>query len=311
MRVPTFAVFGSTGALCSWSTSTGAFTCSDLTGDVNTSASKATTLVSLNINATVADYIAGGGTAQAQTTAFSPALTALTTGAHGRFLPTAANTAAAPTLAVNGLTAKTITKCGTVALVAGDLTTTQQAYVDYDGTEWVLLNPQAVGCASLPIYTKSFFNLYTGSNSTGAITINTTKMWSISAPATVTSTKVQYYIQTADNTGNLYDLGLYDAGGTLICHTGATAGTSIAAATGIRGLAWTCTNTIFAGARYYTAFTGNATTAILGGASNAALPLCGITPSSGSATSGGVLNSSVTPAADGVVGCSVPQITVY
>ena len=93
-------------------------------------------------------YIAGGGTAQAQTATLSPAATALTPGLIVVWKPTAANTGAGPTLAVNGLTATTITKCGTTALVSGDLSTTIPAIAIYDGTEFQLLNPvyAAVAC---------------------------------------------------------------------------------------------------------------------------------------------------------------------
>lgn len=87
-------------------------------------------------------YIAGGGTAQAQTVTLIPAATALTAGLEVRWKPTAANTAAAPTLAVNGLAATPITKLGTAALIAGDLTTTAIADAIYDGTEFQLQNPQ-------------------------------------------------------------------------------------------------------------------------------------------------------------------------
>jgi hypothetical protein len=93
-------------------------------------------------------YAAGGGTAQAQTVTLSPAATALTSGLIVYWKPTAANTAAAPTLAVNGLTATSITKCGTAALVANDLTTSAVAGALYDGTEFQLLNPQAAGCGA-------------------------------------------------------------------------------------------------------------------------------------------------------------------
>jgi hypothetical protein len=93
-------------------------------------------------------YAAGAGTAQAQTVTLAPAATALTAGLVVRWKPTAANTAAAPTLAVNGLTATAITKCGTTALVANDLTTTNVALAVYDGTEFQLLNPMAAACGA-------------------------------------------------------------------------------------------------------------------------------------------------------------------
>ena len=93
------------------------------------------------------EYIAGGGTANAQTATLSPAATSLVAGLTLRWLPTAANTGAT-TMAVNGLTAKNLTKCGTTALVANDLTTAAVAIATYDGTQFQLLNPQATGCGS-------------------------------------------------------------------------------------------------------------------------------------------------------------------
>jgi hypothetical protein len=103
-------------------------------------AAPAATLI--GANDTLNDYAAGGGTAQAQTVTLTPAATALTAGLEVEWLPTAANTAAAPTLAVSGLAAKTITKYGTTALVANDLTTTAVAVAIYDGTQFQLQNPQ-------------------------------------------------------------------------------------------------------------------------------------------------------------------------
>jgi hypothetical protein len=102
----------------------------------------------INVNDLTGLYITGGGTAQAQTATLSPAATALSAGLHVYWKPAAANSAAAPTLAVNGLTATAITKCGTTALVANDLTTTAVAHVIYDGTQYQLLNPQAAGCGA-------------------------------------------------------------------------------------------------------------------------------------------------------------------
>jgi hypothetical protein len=93
-------------------------------------------------------YAVGGGTAQAQTVTLSPSPSALTAGLVIRWLPVAANTSAAPTLAVNTLTAKTITKCGTSALVANDLTLAAVAEAIYDGTRFQLRNPQVTSCAS-------------------------------------------------------------------------------------------------------------------------------------------------------------------
>ena len=90
-------------------------------------------------------YVAGGGTAQAQTATLSPAVTSLTAGLSVCWKPTAANTATAPTLAVNGLTATTITKVpNNAALVAGDVAAGTVACAVYDGTQFELQNPQSI-----------------------------------------------------------------------------------------------------------------------------------------------------------------------
>lgn len=91
------------------------------------------------------EYAAGTGSAQAQTVTLSPAATSLTAGLMVRWKPTAANTGSGPALAVNSLTATTITKCGTAALVANDLVTSTVAIAVYDGTQFELVNPQT-GC---------------------------------------------------------------------------------------------------------------------------------------------------------------------
>jgi hypothetical protein len=93
-------------------------------------------------------YVAGGGTAQAQTVSLSPAVTALTPGLIVVWKPAAANTAAAPTLSVNGLAAKPITKCGTTALLANDIATAEFEIAVYDGTEFQLLNPVTGLCST-------------------------------------------------------------------------------------------------------------------------------------------------------------------
>lgn len=87
-------------------------------------------------------YVTGGGSANAQTGTFSPAILAVTTGLNLCWLPIAANTSATPTFAPNGLTAITIIKTGGAALAANDIITTSVACVIYNGTNWVLQNPQ-------------------------------------------------------------------------------------------------------------------------------------------------------------------------
>jgi len=108
----------------------------------------ANTWANANLSASATDisgvlYGVGGGIGQAQTVTLTPAITALSTGLVVCWTPAAANTLTAPTLAVSGLTAKAITKLGTTALVANDLTATAVACAVYDGTEFQLQNPQA------------------------------------------------------------------------------------------------------------------------------------------------------------------------
>ncbi len=305
VNLPTFAAFGATGALCSWSTSTG-FSCGNATGDVTTAGSKAFTLASLNINATAADYVAGGGTAQAQTATMSPALSANTTGVTLKFLPTAANTAAAPTLAVNGLTAKNVTKCGTVALVAGDLTTTAIAEVTYDGTEWVLLNPQNVPCGipSAGVY----FAQNQNSGGSGVAVLgagNASKIYSFVSPITcIGCTKIIYSVNVADNSANLYNIALFigDSSvgtvGNIACQTGAVAGTVLFPSTGLKTAAWAAACNIIANKRYYIGWTAVTATAIIGGSTPNAVPLCSTAPTSNNTTSAAVWTTPIGIPAD-------------
>jgi hypothetical protein len=89
------------------------------------------------------------GTAQAHVIALSPAITSNASGTEIFFIPLAANTATAPTLAVNGLAALPITVCGTNGALAGDLLTTTIADVVSDGTRWQLKNPATTNCGSV------------------------------------------------------------------------------------------------------------------------------------------------------------------
>lgn len=100
------------------------------------------------------DFIAGAGSVNVMTATLVPAAVTLTAGLRVEVLPNLANTTTTPTLNVNGLGAKTITKNGTAALAASDYTTTAIADFEYDGTQWQLLNPQTVG-AGTPAYPQT------------------------------------------------------------------------------------------------------------------------------------------------------------
>lgn len=89
-------------------------------------------------------WVDGGGTAQAITAAYSPAVTAVVDGMLLGVRATLANTATAPTFSPNGLTARDIVKNGNVALVAGDIVGDgHELLLRYraSDTKWELLNP--------------------------------------------------------------------------------------------------------------------------------------------------------------------------
>lgn len=90
------------------------------------------------------NWVDGGGTADAITATYSPAITALVDGQLCFVRATAANATTTPTFAPNGLTARTIVKKGGSALVAGDIVGDGhelQLRYDLTNTRWELLNP--------------------------------------------------------------------------------------------------------------------------------------------------------------------------
>ena len=90
-------------------------------------------------------YVAGGGTAQAQTAGPIPGIAAYSDGLFLCYKPSTSNTGSGPTLAINGLAATTITKFGGAALVAGDLVNGVIACLEYNSTtpRFELQNPQS------------------------------------------------------------------------------------------------------------------------------------------------------------------------
>lgn len=101
--------------------------------------------------ATINNLVAGnvafavaGGTGDAITATFSPAITALVDGMVVRVRAGAANTITTPTFSPNGLTARTIVKGAGSALVSGDIIgANHHLFLQYraTGTTWSLLNP--------------------------------------------------------------------------------------------------------------------------------------------------------------------------
>lgn len=79
------------------------------------------------------------GTANAITGTITPSLTVYTTGGVFSFVVGSTNTAAV-TLNIDGVGVKSVTRTGSVALVAGDMVAGQVVLVEYDGTQFQLIN---------------------------------------------------------------------------------------------------------------------------------------------------------------------------
>lgn len=88
-----------------------------------------------------------GGTGNAITLTMSPVQTSYPTGLNLRLFATASNTGAV-TIAVDGMSAKNVVKAedgALVPLVAGDQVAGSSYDYDYDGTQFILLNPTTSG----------------------------------------------------------------------------------------------------------------------------------------------------------------------
>lgn len=106
----------------------------------------------------LATRFTAGGTADAITGTLSPAITGYTAGLRVTTTPGGANTVTGPTLNLNSLGTKTIKKRDSggskVALVAGDYNASGPFNLEYDGTDFILLDPltaAAVSSSSVPV----------------------------------------------------------------------------------------------------------------------------------------------------------------
>ena len=109
----------------------------------------------------------------------SPSLTAYAVGQIFAFVAAATNTGAV-TINISSLGAKSITRLGATALVAGDLIINSVAFIVYDGTQFQLLNPNTFtnlkvsGTLTVAAYTETITASGTvGSTATLSITLGT------------------------------------------------------------------------------------------------------------------------------------------
>jgi len=104
----------------------------------------------------------------------TPAITSYQAGQMFSFISAGANTGAV-TLNVNGLGAKAVTKLGSTALAAGDITANAIIIVQYDGTEFQLVAPAALsGLGTMAFQSSSSVSITGGSISGVSFTGNIT-----------------------------------------------------------------------------------------------------------------------------------------
>jgi hypothetical protein len=143
------------------------------------------------------------------------------------------------------------------------------------------------------------------SNTTGtAISVSSTankaELWGVVLTFPLSTTQVTYYVSTADNTTNTYDIGVLNSSGNVVAHIGGTAGTTFAASTGWKTLNWAAGATLQPG-KYYLAITSSCTTAcaqVYGGGTTGFNFLGGASGASVSVTAGGTLNNGIAIPAD-------------
>lgn len=114
------------------------------------------------------NYAGDTGVANAYIVGLSPALGAYVAGTRVEFKATNANTTTS-TINVNGLGVKTIKKLGgTTDLASGDIATGMVVELEYDGTNFVMLNP----VANAPLSASSITSSIYGNGADGNVTIN-------------------------------------------------------------------------------------------------------------------------------------------
>ncbi len=150
-------------------------------------------------------YATSSGSANAYVLTLSPAVPALLAGQEFEFNANFGNSGAA-TLAVNGLTAKAITKLGTNALVSGDIVSGQVVKVKYDGTQFQLLSPTASSSVS------SYIGTQVSNTSTTQQNIDSTFTTGF-LPTTIT---IYYQINGTQSTTNKNSVGIAVYSGTTL-----------------------------------------------------------------------------------------------
>jgi hypothetical protein len=169
--------------------------------------------------------------------------------------------------------------------------TTVQMFLDMPGS-----NVSNSASYSIPWFTTDT----TGTAITFSGTANKAELWGVALTFPLSTTQVTYYVSTADNTSNTYDIGVLNSSGNVVAHIGNTAGTTFAPSVGWKTLSWAASATLQPG-KYYLAITSSCTSScaqIYGGSSAGFTFLGGSSGTSESVTAGGTLNNGITIPAD-------------
>ena len=158
----------------------------------------------------IATRFTAGGTADAITGTLSPAIASYTAGLRVTTTPGGANTVTGPTLKLNSLGTKTIKKRGSagskVALVAGDYNASGPFDLEYDGTDFILLNPVSAAAATSvqiqPISASVAANALTISASALSLDFRSTTLGS-GAVTTVSGTPSNLVISSGSTLGTI------------------------------------------------------------------------------------------------------------
>jgi hypothetical protein len=176
-------------------------------------------------------------------------------------------------------------------LQASSGSATVQMFVDMPGA-----SVSTSASYSIPWFTTSS----TGTAISFSSTANKAELWGVTLTFPLATTQVTYYVSTADNTSNTYDIGVLNSSGNIVAHIGNTAGTTFAPSTGWKTMSWAASATMQPG-KYYLAITSSCTSScaqVYGGSASGFTFLGGSGGTSESVTAGGTLNNGITIPAD-------------
>lgn len=152
-------------------------------------------------------WVDGGGTADAITATYAPALTTLPDGIELRVRATGANTVTNPTFSPNGLTARTIYKSGGSALAVGDIAGDNHELIlryNLGSTRWELLNPAVNQIPFTAASASAAASLdFAEDTDNGSHKVTVTAPASVASDATITLPGVTATLATLDGTETL------------------------------------------------------------------------------------------------------------